>query len=223
MPVPAHAQVDIVGTEGKKVDSGLHTAGADAHVEPSTPSISPSIVVTSYVSPETQAPSVVDLGINPSPTPTVGEQILDSVRASMAQGDRQISVRLQPPELGMVTVRLREQDSHLEGTVEAGLSDTRREIERALPELIRGLQEVGIQIRRFDVTSGDSSGQDLGRGLPQQDVWSGPNGSSQGREHLPTPHVPWPQEAANYSVPAQEPADSGDQINVPPGRIDMLL
>jgi flagellar hook-length control protein FliK len=165
----------------------------------------------------------MDLGTNPSPTPTVGEQILDSIRASMAQGDGQISVRLQPPELGMITVRLRERDSHLEGTVEAGLSDTRREIERALPEVVRGLQEVGIQIRRFDVTNGDSSGQDLGRGLPQQDVWSGPNGSSQGREHLPTPHVPWPQEAANYSASAQEPADSGDQINVPPGRIDMLL
>jgi flagellar hook-length control protein FliK len=108
-------------------------------------SIGQSVAVTPRSSFETQTPGGVDLGTNPNPVGTVGEQILDSVQASMAQGDRQIAVRLQPPELGTVTVRLREQGDHLEGTVEVGQSDTRREIERALPEVIRGLRMRGFR------------------------------------------------------------------------------
>jgi flagellar hook-length control protein FliK len=164
-----------------------------------------------------------EVGATANPLRSVGEQILDSVRASASPGDRQIVIRLQPPELGTVSVRLREQGDHLEGMIEVGKSDVRHEIERALPDVLRGLQEAGIPIRRFDVTSSDAVGSDLGRGLPQQDLGAGQQGSGQHREPFPSAHTAWSQETPRYSASSEEPASAGELSSVPPGRIDMLL
>jgi flagellar hook-length control protein FliK len=223
-PIREHRQMEIMGAEGKKIESAQHVEGANSQVKPPASAISQPAAVASHPLFETPTRGIADVGTASSPVRAVSEQILDSVRASGAQGDRQITVRLQPPELGTITVRLREQSGHLEGVVEVGKSDTRREIERALPEVVRGLQDIGIPIRKFDVTAGDSPGQDLGRGLPQQDAWSGQNGSGQNRDHLAASHTPWSQEAANYPVrSSEETATAGGQSSAPPGRIDMLL
>ncbi len=158
-----------------------------------------------------------------SPVSSVAEQILDSVQASLPQVDTQIVVRLQPPELGTIVVRFREQGSHLEGVLEAGQSETRREIERALPDVIRGLQDAGIPVRRFDVTTTDVPGQGLDRGLSEQDAWSGQHGSGQNRDHLPESPAPWSQTATDYAVDSPQGPSTARQLDTSPGGIDMLL
>jgi flagellar hook-length control protein FliK len=94
----------------------------------------------------------------------VGKQILESVRTSLSQqgGDRQITVRLNPPELGKVFIRFQEQDNQLTGLLEVSKTQTRLEIEQALPQIIRNLTDCGVQIRRLDVvlSDGDRSQQD---------------------------------------------------------------
>lgn len=94
----------------------------------------------------------------------IGKQILESVQTSLSQqgGDRQITVRLNPPELGKVFIRFQEQDSQLTGLLEVSKTQTRLEIEQALPQIIRNLTDCGIQIRRLDVvlSNGERSEQD---------------------------------------------------------------
>jgi len=85
----------------------------------------------------------------------VSDQMLDSIRASLTRGDRSVVIRLHPPELGSVVVRLQGDQGRIEGVLEVGKADTRYEIEQALPQVLRGLQDSGIQIRRFEVTVAD--------------------------------------------------------------------
>lgn len=223
IPTRERRQIEVPGSTSPKAESAPYPDGTSVPGPLPVSSIGPSLASTPQAPVDPGSYATMNSAASPSPVRTVGQQILDSVQASMAHGDREIAVRLQPPELGTITVRVREQDDHLEGTVEVGQSDTRREIERALPEVVRGLQEAGIQIRRLEVTGGDSPGQDLGRGLLQQDGWSGHNSSGQNRDHLPTPHSPWSQEAASYSVPARGSAETDRSTHVPAGRIDLLL
>jgi flagellar hook-length control protein FliK len=157
-----------------------------------------------------------------SASASVGEQILDSLKASMAQGDGQILIRLQPPELGMVLVRFREQGQELDGTLRVDRSDTRHEIAQALPDVLRSLQEAGIGIRRLEVTHGDSPGQDLGQGQLPQEGSSGRPDAGQDQGHLWTASTSWPSAAADFAAEAQVMPDVPGSAALPWGRIDML-
>jgi len=109
----------------------------------------------------------------------IGKQILESIHSSWSRqrGDRQITVRLNPPELGKVFIRFREQDAQITGVLEVSRTQTRLEIEQALPEIIRNLANCGIQMKRFEVmlSDGEQSGQEALKdqslpngGTPQQ-------------------------------------------------------
>jgi flagellar hook-length control protein FliK len=205
----------------KEVQAAGHKEGTTVPGESLVSFAGPSAAVT-HGSVETPTPVSPEVA-SKSPVGSVREQILDSVQASVAQGDREILIRLQPPELGTVTVRLQEQGEHLEGTIEVSKIETRREIEQALPEVMRSLQDAGIQIRKLDVTSNDASGQDLGRGQTQQDLWSGQHNSGQSREHTPASHTPWSQANTDYRADSPKTSSEARRTNLPSGGIDMLL
>ncbi len=153
----------------------------------------------------------------------LGEQILDSWQASVTQGQRQVTIRLQPPELGTVLVRFREQGEQLDGILEVARTETRRRIEQALPEVVRSLQDAGIAVRRLDVTSGELSMQESGRDLLQQDVWSGQYGSSRNQDHFPASQTMRPQPGGPYAVDSQETPSADRPQTTTHGRIDVLL
>jgi flagellar hook-length control protein FliK len=94
----------------------------------------------------------------------IGRQILESVQSTMSrQGtDHQITVRLNPPELGKVLIKFQQQDSELTGLMEVNKSQTRFEIEQALPHIIRNLANCGIHIKRLEVML--SNEQQTGQG-----------------------------------------------------------
>jgi len=83
----------------------------------------------------------------------IGKQILESIHSSLTQKgqSQQITVRLNPPELGKVFIKFQEQDDQITGLLEVSKTQTRTEIEQALPQIVRSLQESGIQIKRLDV------------------------------------------------------------------------
>jgi flagellar hook-length control protein FliK len=83
----------------------------------------------------------------------IGKQILESIHSSLSQKgqDQQITVRLNPPELGKVFIKFQEQDNQITGLLEVSKAQTRIEIQQALPQIIRSLQDSGIQIKRLDV------------------------------------------------------------------------
>jgi len=107
---------------------------------------------------------------------SVSEQIQESLRASLARPDQQITIRLNPPELGTVLIKFREQDSQITGVLEVNKSQTRAEIQQALPEIVRNLQELGVNIRRLEVvlTNGQERQALNGESAsPHQDNWPG--------------------------------------------------
>jgi flagellar hook-length control protein FliK len=163
-------------------------------------------------------------GAAENPTQSVGEQILDSMRASLDRGDNQIIVRLRPPELGTVLVRFRENGEQISGLLEVSRSDTRYEIEQMLPPVLRNLQEAGIQVERLEVVVSGEEERDFAGGQPQQDAWLPQRGSSQDRDFAQSAWL-----AENQKAGESHPTDleEGPRADGPPGgtrgRINMLL
>ncbi|TKJ33007.1 MAG: hypothetical protein CEE38_21915, partial [Planctomycetes bacterium B3_Pla] len=107
----------------------------------------------------------------------VGKQILESVQSSISSqtADRQITIQLNPPELGKVFIKFQEQDAQISGTLEVSKAQTRSEIEQALPQIIQNLTNSGIQIKRLEVvlSQEDQSTQQAFKDPLQQDGSSG--------------------------------------------------
>ncbi|HUT30691.1 MAG TPA: flagellar hook-length control protein FliK [Sedimentisphaerales bacterium] len=87
----------------------------------------------------------------------VGEQLTEQIRTSLRQGDQQITIRLNPPELGKVLIRFQEQNDQITGLLEVSRTQTRYEIEQALPQIIRTLHDAGVQVRRLEVVLNDQA------------------------------------------------------------------
>ena len=57
---------------------------------------------------------------------------------------------------------VQEQDNQITGLLEVSKTQTRIEIEQAIPQIIRGLQDSGIQIKRLDVAISQGDQPDQG-------------------------------------------------------------
>jgi flagellar hook-length control protein FliK len=154
---------------------------------------------------------------------SIGGQILDSVQTSLVRGQQEVEIRLNPPELGSVVVRFQERDEQIHGVLEVSRSDTRNEVVQALPEVLRGLQELGIQVRRFDVTLGDLANKDFSGEHMQQG--GQPHQQSPG-QYADQPQQPpgraWPSAGAQSQDGAEHLERGAVTMHVPAGRIDML-
>jgi flagellar hook-length control protein FliK len=107
---------------------------------------------------------------------SVGEQIQQYIHSSVRKGDQQITVHLNPPELGRVFIRLQEQSDQITGLLEVSKAQTRLEIQQALPQIIQHLAESGIQVKRLEVVLTDQSGQQAYKDQSMatgQENWSG--------------------------------------------------
>ncbi|MFA5423440.1 MAG: flagellar hook-length control protein FliK [Phycisphaerae bacterium] len=90
-----------------------------------------------------------------------GEQINESIANSVKAGEDEVTVRLNPPELGSVVIRLNRQDGQVTGSLEFSRAETKSEIQQLMPQLVRNLADSGIAVKRLDViqTQIDNTGQ----------------------------------------------------------------
>jgi len=106
----------------------------------------------------------------------IGKQILESIHRSLSQEgqDQQITIRLNPPELGKVFIKFNEQDSQIIGLLEVSKPQTRIEIQQALPQIIQNLQDSGIHIKRLEVvlSEGEQAGQEALKDQSLQNGWT---------------------------------------------------
>lgn len=118
-------------------------------------------------------PDIMRENANEHVSAQISRQITESIHSStLRQGEeKQITVRLNPPELGTVLIKFSEQDSRLTGILEVSNSQTRVEIEQALPDIIRSLSENGIQLKKVDVVSTDTG--DGNNDALQEQLYSG--------------------------------------------------
>ena len=84
---------------------------------------------------------------------SITEKMLESVQSCSSQeaGTKQITLRLNPPELGKVYIKFEEQGNQIAGLLEVSKAQTRYEVERALPNIIQNLADSGIEIKRLEV------------------------------------------------------------------------
>ncbi|MHC4571541.1 MAG: flagellar hook-length control protein FliK [Planctomycetota bacterium] len=111
---------------------------------------------------------------------SISEQIQGSINSSLRQGDQQITILLNPPELGKVYIKFQEQDDQITGLLEVDKVQTRYEIEQALPQIVRNLSDCGIQIKRLEVALTDQPEQELYKDQTLQDDWFGQQSGTEG-------------------------------------------
>jgi flagellar hook-length control protein FliK len=147
----------------------------------------------------------------------ISDQILESIHSSLRHGEQQITIRLNPPELGKVFIKLQEQQDQITGLLEVSRIQTRYEIEHELPNMIRALQDAGIQIKRLEVVVSDQPEQETFRdqSLPHGSFQQ--NEFADGNNHGKTSPDEWLTSDAGF----QESAEP--QILTADGSINMLV
>ena len=119
---------------------------------------------------------------NADMTTDIGEQIQSAVlQASSRQGEKQITIRLNPPELGKVYIKFEQQDEQIIGLLEVEKLQTRIELQQLLPQIVRNLNDSGITVKKLEVTLTNEQEQQAYKDqslTSGQDGWSGQQGSA---------------------------------------------
>jgi len=84
---------------------------------------------------------------------SVSQQMATSIEGSLRQADTHLTIHLNPPELGRVFVRFQQEQDQITILLEVSKPQTRREIDLALPQIMRSLQDAGVQVRRLEVSA----------------------------------------------------------------------
>ena len=179
--------------------------------------------------------AVADLGAattaNSSSSDTaaaIREQICQSVAASIQQGNSQITIHLNPPELGRVSVKFSQLGNVLTGHLEATNPQTRAEIQQSIPDIIRSLEQSGISVKSIDVTLSDSSRQQPQESLrdnSSQDLWQqfgNQNFQNTGQNQSSPDSFVTPTYSDNGSVVGNDASSSRNQSS-PSNMSDNLL
>ncbi|MHC4262585.1 MAG: flagellar hook-length control protein FliK [Planctomycetota bacterium] len=122
--------------------------------------------------PAVQAPGVEAQRPDPGPTRTAAPaprrapdveraaQVLEQLRAAIKPGLRNAVVRLDPGELGSVTIRLAVQRGGVQGRIEVESRETLELLERHAPELRAALDSVGLEVGDLELQlTGGSAGR----------------------------------------------------------------
>jgi flagellar hook-length control protein FliK len=147
------------------------------------------------------------------------QQVLEYIRSSLRPGDQQITVRLNPPELGKVLINIQERHEQITGFLEVSKLQTRYELEQALPQIIRTLNDAGVHVKRLEVVLDDQAqqqnlrdqSQSLHDGLLQEQKFA------QGGRNYDEPADEW------LTDDAAQPDVYQSQSYVTDDSIDMLL
>jgi flagellar hook-length control protein FliK len=94
----------------------------------------------------------------------IKEQVQEFISSSLSNpqsaaggGSQRLTIHLNPPELGRVSIKFQEQAGQITGLMEVSKAQTRYEIEQALPGIIRNLADSGVQIKRLEVVLTESA------------------------------------------------------------------
>ncbi|NQV32633.1 MAG: flagellar hook-length control protein FliK [Phycisphaeraceae bacterium] len=146
-PVQQAFTAMIEPSQGQPADTSETTAALEsAQSTSTTPVLSPLETQAASTVSEVALPRTLD----PAPT-SVARQIQNSIALGVQQNSNQIVIRLDPPELGRVAIRFEESSQGITGMLEVQKSQTRHDIQQALPQIILQLQDSGVQIKRVEV------------------------------------------------------------------------
>lgn len=87
----------------------------------------------------------------------IGKQIADSISTAANNNTKQITIRLNPPELGRVVIKISQQASHIDVVLEASRPETKEQLQQAFGQVSKNLADSGISLRQFEVRSAEQS------------------------------------------------------------------
>jgi hypothetical protein len=151
----------------------------------------------------------------------VGEQIQESIHSSFRSGSQHIVIRLNPPELGKVSIKFAEQGDDINGLLQVDRPQTRDQIQQVLPEIMQNLADLGIAIKKLEVVLTNQQDQyilkDQSSTTGQDNFFeqqSSPNSESQGNS---TTYNQWLRNIDNVTEFTES------QIQLTDGSINMLV
>jgi len=103
---------------------------------------------------QTAKNSPVDNNVQP-----LSRQLQESMQTSFQNGVRQITIQLNPPSLGRVSINFQETAGEITGRLLVSKPETKLEIEQSLPQIIQNLSDSGINIKRVEVVLTNNSEQ----------------------------------------------------------------
>ncbi len=86
-----------------------------------------------------------------STPPPVAQQLQQPMITLIQQSRQQITIQLNPPELGKVAIKFDSENGQVTGLLQVAKPQTRAEIEHALPEIIQNLNQAGVQVKQINV------------------------------------------------------------------------
>ncbi|MDB5312198.1 MAG: fliK [Gemmataceae bacterium] len=99
----------------------------------------------------------------PTPALQIADGVIAHARTLTPDGTTEFRLRLDPPELGRVNVNLISDGDSIRGQVVVANDGVRQMIESQLPELRQRLEQAGLTVGRFDVSTDPGAG---GNGNP---------------------------------------------------------
>lgn len=147
---------------------------------------------------------------------SIKDQILGSIQSSLSNGEREINIRLNPPGLGKVVIKFQEQNAQITGLLEVTETQTRYELEQALPQLIRDLQDSGIEIKRLEVVLAEQTGQQSSADHSTPDSWFH-------QDRFSESDALGSDKSSNFWLTNGGPADIFHAIQITDGSIDILM
>ncbi|MCY2931651.1 MAG: flagellar hook-length control protein FliK, partial [Planctomycetota bacterium] len=99
----------------------------------------------------------------------IADQVVSVVLSNRSDHSQQVTIRLDPPELGTIHLSLQTDKDMVRGVVRVDNPETFKQLQRETPQLIERLVEGGIQVKHIDVQMNTNGG-----GTPSG--WQGANG-----------------------------------------------
>jgi flagellar hook-length control protein FliK len=91
-------------------------------------------------------------------TGAISGQITDSIKSAANSGSKEITVRLNPAELGKVVIKVSGEHSQISAIIEASNPETKSQLQEAFGQVSKNLADAGITLKQFEVRSAEQSG-----------------------------------------------------------------
>ena len=82
----------------------------------------------------------------------VSKEITDTIRSSVITEDKQISIRLNPQELGEIRISFKSEQDQITGIIEVSKPELKQVIQSMLPGLVNDIQNSGVDVKKVTVS-----------------------------------------------------------------------
>jgi flagellar hook-length control protein FliK len=107
---------------------------------------------------EISSPMDVDLKTEiQQETSEISRQVADSIKSAIGSNEKEITIRLNPAELGKVVIKVSGENSQISTLIETSNYQTKSQLQDAFGQVTKNLADAGITLKQFEVRSIDQS------------------------------------------------------------------